>query len=128
VKNVLKGPYMAKCANCNLYAEYVIEHTGADSQTYCDKHLPWHVNRKKLPPHVKNITAQPVVAPVVEPVVETPIIETPVAPVVEEAVPVVEEVKPVAPKPKAKKAKVQDENRTNTDEAGASSSEISTQP
>lgn len=107
---------MAKCVNCNLYADYVVDHIGADSQTFCDAHLPWHINKKKLPAHVKNITAQPVVAPVVE----APVIEAPVEPVVEE-------VKPVAPKPKAKKAKVQDENRTNSNEAGTSSSENSTQ-
>jgi hypothetical protein len=104
---------MAKCANCNAYADYAIDHTGADSQNYCDKHLPWHINKKKLPAHVKNITAQPIVAPVV---VEAP---APVEPVVEETKP--------APKPKAKKAKVQNENTANTDETGTSVSEDSTQ-
>jgi hypothetical protein len=101
---------MAKCVNCNLYADYRVEHEGAEAHEYCEAHLPWHINKKKLPAHVKNITAQPVVAPVVETPVE----------------PVVEETKPVA-RPKTKKAKVQDENRTNTDETGASSSEDSAQ-
>jgi hypothetical protein len=107
---------MAKCVNCDMYADYVVDHTGAASQTFCEKHLPWHINKKKLPAHVKNITAQPIVTPVVE----VPVVEVP-------AEPVVEEVKPVAPKPKAKKAKVQNENRTNSNEAGTSSSEDSAQ-
>lgn len=104
---------MAKCLNCEKYADYVIDHIGADTQTFCDEHLPWHINRKKLPAHVKNITAQPVAAPVVE---------TPVVVEQPEEIKVVEEV--VAPKPKAKK-KAQNESTTSTDEAGTSSSEDS---
>jgi hypothetical protein len=102
---------MAKCVNCDLYADYNVEHVGAESQQYCEAHLPWHINKKKLPDHVKNITAQPIIPPVVE----TPVVEVPT-----------EEPTPVA-KPKAKKAKAEDENTTSSDETGTSSSEDSAQ-
>ena len=101
---------MPKCLNCENPAAYVIQNNAAGDQAFCDVHLPWFVNKKKLPDNVKKVTdlfKKP------EPIIEEPVIEDPV---VEEqnlemnralhgstmeAVPEVVE----APKPKAPKKK-----------------------
>lgn len=90
---------MPKCLNCENPAAYVIQNDAAGDQAFCDVHLPWFVNKKKLPAHVKKVTdlfKKP--EPVIEaPVVVEEVVEAPVA---------VEEVKvEEAPKPKAPKKK-----------------------
>ena len=103
---------MAKCDNCNTYAEYIVEHSVTNAQAFCEKHLPWHINRKKLGDNIKRIAD----------IVPTPIIES-TPEVVEVEEPIVD-LKPK--KTNNKRANKNDKNSKNSNETGASGTEDST--
>jgi hypothetical protein len=96
---------MTSCANCTTAAVYLVNNKGAENQAFCEKHLPWFINRRALGDKVQRLDAFP------EPVV------------------VVTEVPYVAPeepkKPSKKKVEVtpepeaQVEDRADSSEASA---------
>lgn len=39
---------MTSCANCTAAAVYLVNNKGAENQAFCEKHLPWFINRRAL--------------------------------------------------------------------------------
>jgi len=44
---------MTKCALCDTRAQYKLNNPGAEVQLYCVEHLPWFINKMRLPSHVE---------------------------------------------------------------------------
>jgi hypothetical protein len=100
---------MTSCANCSDLAVYLVKNAGAEDQVFCEKHLPWFINRRALGDKVQKLDLVP--AP------KSEVIEEPFVPPVEE--PAKETKK--ASKKKAEKTvvdttEVQVEDRADSDE------------